>query len=123
MTPETFAVLDTIRACASAVSWDKGVNFLSHRGSFKLTRLGGEDDQVFSYSYFGTGCRKKKCVRHNPETGNIGYDQYTAPDTVAVKPTFVASALISTSKHTSMASRTINFQISLKNSELLQTNQ
>ena len=34
----------------------------------------------------------KKCVRHNPETGNIGYDQYTAPDTVAVKPTYVASA-------------------------------
>ena len=33
-----------------------------------------------------------KCVRHNPETGNIGYDQYTAPDTVAVKPTFVTSA-------------------------------
>ena len=33
-----------------------------------------------------------KCVRHNPETGNIGYDQYTAPDTVAVKPTCVASA-------------------------------
>ena len=34
----------------------------------------------------------KKCVRHNPETGNIGYDQYTAPDTEAVKPTFVTSA-------------------------------
>jgi len=62
-------------------------------------------------------------VYARPETGNIGYDQYTTPDTVAVKPTFVASALISTRKHTSMASRTINFQISLKNSELRQTNQ
>lgn len=54
----------------------------------------------------------KKCVRHNPEADNIGYDQYTAPNTVAVKPTFVASALISTRKHRSMASRTIDFQIS-----------
>ena len=52
----------------------------------------------------------KKCVRHNPETDNIGYDQYTAPDTVAVKPTCVASALISISKHTSMASRTLTFK-------------
>ena len=56
----------------------------------------------------------KKCVRHNPEKGIIGYDQYTAPDTVAVKPTFVASgvasALISTRKHTSMASRTLTFK-------------
>ena len=34
-----------------------------------------------------------KCVRHNPETCNIGYDQCTTPDTVAVKPTFVASAV------------------------------
>ena len=33
--------------------------------------------------------------------GNMGYDQYTVPDTAAVEPTFVAP------KHTSMASRAI----------------
>ena len=27
---------------------------------------------------------------NNPEIGDIGYDQYTVPDTVAVEPTFVA---------------------------------
>ena len=40
----------------------------------------------------------------------MGYDQYTVPDTVAVKPTFVAFLffpLISTHKHTSMTFRTI----------------
>ena len=39
------------------------------------------------YSYFEKGCRKK-CARDNPES-NMGYDQYTVPDTVAVEPTFV----------------------------------
>ena len=42
--------------------------------------------------------------------GNMGYDQYTVPDTVAVKPTFVAFLffpLISTHKHTSITFRTI----------------
>ena len=38
--------------------------------------------------------------------GNMGYDQYTVPDTVAVKTSFVAF-LFSTRKHTSMASRAI----------------
>ena len=41
--------------------------------------------------------------------GNMGYDQYTVPDTVAVEPTFVAFL---NRKHTSMAC-----QISLKNSQ------
>ena len=31
----------------------------------------------------------EKCARDNP-AGNMGYDQYTVPDTVAVEPTFVA---------------------------------
>ena len=35
------------------------------------------------FSYF-----EKGCARDNPE-GNIGYDQYTVPDTVAVEHTFV----------------------------------
>ena len=29
-------------------------------------------------------------VRATTPKGNIGYDQYTVPDTVAVEPTFVA---------------------------------
>ena len=38
--------------------------------------------------------------------GNMGYDQYTVPDTVAVKTSFVANSF-STRKHTSMASSAI----------------
>ena len=37
--------------------------------------------------------------------GNMGYDQYTVPDTVAVEPTVVP--FFSTHKHTSVASRVI----------------
>ena len=48
------------------------------------------------------------CMRQSRE-GNMGYDQYTVPDTVAVEPTFVAFL---NRKHTSMAC-----QISLKNSQ------
>ena len=40
------------------------------------------------YSSFEKGCTKK-CACDNPES-NMGYDQYTVPDTVAVVPTFVA---------------------------------
>ena len=45
--------------------------------------------------------------------GNMGYDQYTVPDTVAVKPTFVAFLSSSTCKHMSMASPAIlsNFSV------------
>ena len=54
--------------------------------------------------------------------GNMGYDQYTVPNTVAMEPTFVAF-LISTRKHTAMASRAIvsNFFLFPKNSELKTT--
>ena len=54
--------------------------------------------------------------------GNMGYDQYTVPNTVAIEPTFVAF-LISTRKHTAMASRAIvsNFFLFPKNSELKTT--
>ena len=38
---------------------------------------------------FEKGCRKKKVHATIPK-GNMGYDQYTAPDTVAVEPTFSA---------------------------------
>ena len=42
----------------------------------------------FENSYFEKGCRKK--VHKTIPKGNMGYVQYTFPDTVAVKPTFVA---------------------------------
>ena len=41
------------------------------------------------YSYFEKGCRKKVPV--TIPKGNMGYDQYTVSDTVAVEPTFAAS--------------------------------
>ena len=41
----------------------------------------------------------------NPK-GNMGYDQYTVPDTVAIGPTFPAS-LKHSIKNTSMVSRAI----------------
>ena len=38
---------------------------------------------------FERGCRKKKVHATIPK-GNMGYDQYTTPDTVPVEPTFAA---------------------------------
>ena len=40
------------------------------------------------YSSFEKGRRKN--VHPTIPKGNMGYDQYTVPDTVAVEPTFVA---------------------------------
>ena len=40
------------------------------------------------YSYFEKGCRKN--VHATIPKGNMGYEQYAVPDTVAVEPTFVA---------------------------------
>ena len=51
--------------------------------------------------------------------GNMGYDQYTVPEIVAVEPVFVAF-LTSTHKQTSMASRA-NLSNFLKSSELKTT--
>ena len=42
----------------------------------------------FVYSYFEKGCRKK--LHATIPKGNMGYDQYTVPNTVAIEPTFVA---------------------------------
>ena len=42
-----------------------------------------------AYSYFEKDCRKK--VHATIPKGNMGYDQYTVSDTVAVEPTFAAS--------------------------------
>ena len=43
--------------------------------------------RYFIYSYFEKGCRKN--VHATIPKGNVGYDQYSVPDTVAVEPTFV----------------------------------
>ena len=40
--------------------------------------------------------------------GNMGYDQYTVPDSVAVEPTFV-SVSFSTRKHTFMVAPAIDY--------------
>ena len=43
------------------------------------------------YSYFYNSRKVVgKNVRATIPKGNMGYDQYTVPDTVAVEPTFVA---------------------------------
>ena len=54
--------------------------------------------------------KKRKVVEVNVHAtipkGNMGYDRYTVPDTVAVEPTFVLLSF-STRKHMSIASRAI----------------
>ena len=65
------------------------------------------------YSYFEKGCRKN--VHATVPKGNMGYVQYTFPDTVALKPTFVAFLQHS---QTYVVCLWILFQISFKNSEL-----
>ena len=40
------------------------------------------------YSYFEKGCRKH--LHATIPKDNMGYDQYTVPDTAAVEPTFFA---------------------------------
>ena len=57
----------------------------------------------------------EKSVHAIVPKGNMGYDQYTVPDTVAVEPTF-ATFLQHYSKHMSMASRVI-ILISVKRTE------
>ena len=42
---------------------------------------------IVVYSYFEKGCRKN--VHATIPKGNMRYDQFTVPDTVAVAPTFV----------------------------------
>ena len=51
--------------------------------------------------------------------GNMGYDQYTVPDTVAVE-SYLLLLSFSIRKHTSIFSHAI-FHISLKNKELKTT--
>ena len=61
----------------------------------------------------------RKNVHRTIPKGNMGYAQYTIPDTIAVEPIFVA--FFCTRRHMSMASPAILSEISLKNSELKTT--
>ena len=58
-----------------------------------------------------------KCARGNPEIGDIGYNQYTVPDNVAVEPTFVALFPLALANIRQWPLVPF-FQISFKNSEL-----
>ena len=61
-----------------------------------------------------------KNVRTTTPKGNMGYDQYTVPDNVAVE-SYLLLLSFSTRKHTSIFSHAIPFQITLKNKELKTT--
>ena len=61
----------------------------------------------------------KKCACITIPKGNMGYDRYTVPDTVAVEPTFVAFPLALV--NISLWPLVPFFQISLKNKELKTT--
>ena len=54
---------------------------------------------TISYSYFEKGCLKN--VHTTVPKGNMGYDQYTVPDTEAVEPSILLFSF-SIGKHTSM---------------------
>ena len=61
------------------------------------------------YSYFEKGCRKN--VHVTIPKCNMGYDQYTVPDTLAVEPTFVATYVHGLSCHFfKFLWRTLNFK-------------
>ena len=62
----------------------------SARNSFTLALDRGK--QYLSRLYiqlFRERLSEKMCTRIAIPKGNMGYDQYTVPDTVAVEPTFV----------------------------------
>ena len=63
-----------------------GKSFSSHTNSSNFRRP--LQSLLLRYSYFEKGCWKN--VHTTIPKGNMGYDQYTVPDTVAVEPTFVA---------------------------------
>ena len=63
---------------------------------------------------YSNKCWTLHCMHATIPKGNMGYDQYTVPDTVAVKNTFLTSPLVLQTNVLYMAS-------SLKNSELRTT--
>ena len=81
----------------------------SHRSYMNMTRSRTLYFDVTMYTAISRKVVWKHVNTLQSREGNMGYDQYTVPDTVAVEPTFVAFL---NRKHTSMAC-----QISLKNSQ------
>ena len=76
-------------------------------------------ENTCKYSYFEKGCRKN--LHATIPKSNTGYDQYSAPNVVAVKSTFVT--FLQFSSRTFMGSRAIIlFFFELKNSVLKTTN-
>ena len=74
------------------------------------------------YSYFYNSRKVVgKNVRATIPKGNMGYDQCTVPDTVAVEPTFVCFPLTLANIRPWPYLSYHFFQISLKNSELKTT--
>ena len=55
---------------------------------FKKKKLARVYTSTLCYSCFEKGCRKN--VHTTIPKGNMGYDQYTASDTVTFEPAFVA---------------------------------
>ena len=61
--------------------------------NFLITKTGAERTDEFVKVFLHPAISRKvvgKNVHATIPKGNMGYDQYTVPDTVAVEPTFVA---------------------------------
>ena len=102
--PSIVSVKDHLKTCEKAVShkclacskvftgWIVAQNHVKHwHVGYTVT--------AFLYSYFEKGCLKN--VHATVPKGNMGYDQYTVPDTEAVEPSILLFSF-SIGKHTSM---------------------
>ena len=82
-------------ACTRSLGFELGTTENKSRkwpervSNLRVWRAGQSVTLPPKYSYFEKGCRKRNVHATIPK-GNMGYDQYTVPDTVAVEPTFVA---------------------------------
>ena len=74
---------------------------LSRRLYFDVTMYAAGADYRLLMQLFRERLSENMCTLQSRE-GNMGYHQYTVPDTVAVEPTFVA---FRNRKHTSMSCR------------------
>ena len=65
-----------------------------HRQAFLITKTGKKRTDEFVKVFFNIQLLRETVVGKNVlatiPKGNMGYVQYTVPDTVAVEPTFVA---------------------------------
>ena len=62
---------------------------VKQRGKYPPLATNTEVNNCFSIQLFRERLSEKNVHATIPK-GNMGYDQYTVPDTVAVEPTFVA---------------------------------